>query len=324
MSSSFLRLAEECLRARNGRTHDKSPDELLAEAMTRSDFPNLLANSQGKTLRKAYEEAPVSYPTWCAVTAVADFKNVDRVQVSEADDLLAVPELGEYRDSSLGDEKVSYRVQTYGRIYSISRQALLNDDLGAIEKQPRRMGLAAARAVNAFAAAFLTENAPWIDNTPLFASEHRNLATGSGSVLSSEGLAEGFRALRSQQGPKGKPLNIVPRFLIVPAALEMTALQLVSSVAAVENQKSSGVVNPFYGRLQVVVEPLLDAVSASAWYLAADPAQIDTVEIAFLQGEQPTLLQRERFETDSLDFKVRLDFGGAALDYRGLYKAAGA
>jgi hypothetical protein len=128
--------------------------------------------------------------------------------------------------------------------------------------------------------------------------------------------------MRLQKGLDGKtPIDAPPRYLIVPAALELTAEQLLTAISAAKATD----VNPFPGRLTLLVDPRLDAISATAWYLAADPATIDTVEYSYLEGEEgPQVIAREGFEIDGMQFKVRLDFGCGVLDWRGLYKANGA
>ena len=117
-------------------------------------------------------------------------------------------------------------------------------------------------------------------------------------------------------------MNIRPRFLIVPAAKETIAAQFVSQ-AYVASQSS--VVNPFAGSLDVVAEARLDDNSATAWYLAADPSVIDTIEYCYLEGQQGAYIEtRQGFEVDGMEIKVRLDFAAKAIDYRGLYKNNGA
>ena len=130
--------------------------------------------------------------------------------------------------------------------------------------------------------------------------------------------------MRKQTGPNGATLNIAPRYLLVPAALEMTADVLLRSVASTDSEKNSGVVNPWQNALTPVVEARLDATSATAYFLAADPSVIDTVEVMFLDGNQaPVIEEMEQSNIDGREFKVRIDVGARALDHRGLYKNAG-
>jgi len=145
-------------------------------------------------------------------------------------------------------------------------------------------------------------------------------------VLQFSSLTTGRTAMRLQKGLQSEELNLAPSYLIVPAALEQTAYQLTSSnytpaTKAEVNEFRAG------GRtaLDPIVEPILDASSATAWYLAAQNSQVDTVEFCWLDGAEGPVVESEiGFEVDGISFKCREDFAAKAIDFRGLYKSAGA
>ena len=117
-------------------------------------------------------------------------------------------------------------------------------------------------------------------------------------------------------------LNIRPSYLIVPAALELAAEQLVAQNLL--PAKTLDVVPQSIRTITPISEPRLDAFSAGAWYLAANPAQIDTIEYAYLEGQQGAYIEtRNGFDVDGVEIKCRLDFGAKAIDWRGLYKNNG-
>lgn len=163
------------------------------------------------------------------------------------------------------------------------------------------------------------------DSAALFhAASHGNL-TGTGTALSAASLGVARAAMRKQMGSAGLGfLNIIPRFLIVPAALETTAETLVASTVLV----GASNVTPnaeFIRSLTVVVDPRLDASSTTAWYLAADSSQVDTVELGYLRGQRGVFVDDETdFNTDAMNLKARRDFGVKAIDWRGLHKNPGA
>jgi hypothetical protein len=291
---------------------------------TTSDFANILANTAEKILQKAYETAPSTWQAWCATASGNDFKSVDRPQLSEAPSLELINEHGEYTYGGFSDFKEANQIRTYGRKFAITRQALINDDLGALQRIPRAFGGAASRRINDLVYAILTSNQVMAyDSTALFHTDHGNLA-GTPGALASGTLGTARTAMRKQTGPNGATLNIAPRFLLVPAALEMTADVLLRSVASTDSEKNSGVVNPWQNALVPVVEARLDATSATAYFLAADSSVIDTVEVMFLDGNQaPVIEEMEQSNIDGREFKVRIDVGVRALDHRGLYKNAG-
>lgn len=310
-----LQLAGRMLTFRAGGMH------------TTSDFSSLFANVANKRLRMAYTENPGTYQLWARRAPNApDFKNIQVTSLSGAPDLLQTNEHGEFKYGTMADGKETYGVVTYGRIVSLTRQAIINDDLRAFDRLVTAFGTAARRLENRLVYAQLTANAALSDGVALFHSTHANLSTGGGSALALGTLATGRSAMRLQKGAQSEELNITPNYLIVPAALETLAYQLTSAnyvpaKATDTNEFRSG------GRtaLEPIVEPVLDAASATAWYLASNSGQIDTVEYCFLDGAEGPVIETEvGFENDGVSYKCREDFAAKAIDFRGLYKAAGA
>lgn len=292
-----------------------------------SDFSSLLANVANKRLRAAYAENPGTYMQWARRAPNApDFKDINVVQLSAAPDLLLTAEAGEFQYGSMVDSGETYRVVTYGRIVSLSRQAIVNDDLRSFDRIVTAFGHAARRLENRLVYAQLTANAALSDGVALFHATHSNLATGAPSALDASALATGRTAMLTQKGMQGEELSIAPAFLIVPASLEQTAYQLTSANYV---PATTSAINEFRtgGRagLAPVVEPLLDSESHTAWYLAANGNQFDTVEYCYLDGADGPVIESEvGFETDAISYKCRLDFAAKAVDHRGLYCGAGA
>ncbi len=299
-----------------------------AGSHTTSDFANILADSSRKAMLLGWSEAPENWDKWCRVGSLADFKQASRVGLSSFDDLDKVLEDGEYKYGSMQDLKETLQLATYGKLFRISRQAIINDDLGAFTTIPRKSGRAAARKVGDLAYAVLTTNAALNqDNVALFHASHSNLkSTGSGAP-SVSALDTAFTAMAKQQDPSTKAsLNIEPSYLIVPKALDYTGRVLVSADLnpAEGTTTSFAAPNGFRGRLEVVSDARLDADSATAWYLAANQNLYDTVEVAFLDGvQEPYLEEQSGWNSDGVEYKVRIDAVAGALDFRGLYKNNG-
>lgn len=158
------------------------------------------------------------------------------------------------------------------------------------------------------------------DGLPVFHASHSNLAA-TGTAISIASLGAARQAMRLQKGLDGlTPIDVQPKYLIVPASLETVAAQFLTLV--VPNQATSA--NPFAGALELVVDPRLDPVSTTAWYLAADSSSIDTLEYSFLEGAPgPQTSIREGWTILGTEVRATLDFGAAILDFRGLYKNAG-
>lgn len=314
-------LARQCV-SRSGGSPGGSAQELIRNALTTSDFPSILENVFSKSLRDRYELAPRTFLELGRQAVLPDYKEVSRPQLGEAPQLARVLEGGEYTYGTVGDAAEKYSLAKYGRAITISREALINDDLDSLTRLPAAMGAAAAQLESDVFWTHVTGNPAMYDGTTLFHADHGNLA-GSGTAMSIESIGAGRAAMRKQKGLGGDLLiNVAPSFLVVPAALETPAEQFVATNLS---PATAGAVNPFAGRLRVISEPRLDDDSATAWYLWADPALVDTIEYAYLAGEEgPQVEQKAGFDVDGLQLKVRHNFAVKAIDWRGLYKNPGA
>jgi len=321
---SLLELAREFLTQAGVAVRGLSRDEIATRALhSTSDFPEVLSAVTAKTLRQAYEVYPRTFTPFCRQVLATDFKAMHRVQIGEAPQLLKVNEGGEFQRGTIGESKESYRIETYGRVVAITRQVLINDDLDAFTRIPAMYGTAIATLESDVVWGILTANAAMADGKALFHADHKNLA-GTAAPPTVTAIGDARAAMAKQTGlDKKTVLNIRPSFLIVPAALELTAEQLVAQ--NLTPAKTSDIVPASIRTLTPIAEPRLDAASATAWYLAANPAQIDTLEYAYLEGQQGAYIEtRNGFDVDGVEIKCRLDFGAKAIDWRGLYKNAGA
>jgi len=321
---SLLELARESLTNAGVNTRGLSRDEVATRSLhSTSDFPEILSAVTNKTLRQAYETYPRTFSLFCRQVLATDFKAMNRVQLGEAPQLLEVGESGEFKRGTLGESKESYKVKTYGRVVAITRQTLINDDLDAFTRIPAMYGNSIAQLESDVVWGIITANPAMADGNALFHANHKNLA-GTGTALAVDAVGAARAAMALQTGfDKKTVLNVRPAFLIVPAALELKAEQLVAQNLVPAD--STKVVPQSIRTLSPISEPRLDANSATAWYLAASPNQIDTIEYAYLEGQQGAYIEtRNGFDVDGVEIKCRLDFGAKAIDWRGLYKNPGA
>lgn len=302
---------------------------LVAAAITHttSDFPYLLADTAEKAMLKGYSEAEETFATWTRAGRLTDFKAASRTGMSEFSDLDEVKEGAEFKHGTVGERREQIQLATYGKLFSISRQAIINDDLGAFSDIPRKMGRAAPRKVGDLVYAVLTGNPNMADGTALFHANHSNLA-GSAAALSLSTVGAGRTAMGRQTDSSGaaNALNIRPRYLIVPITLEDAAGILLNSEYDPDTANKLQRYNPARGwNLTLVSDARLDASSTTAYFLAADQNVFDTVEVAYLDGNpNPYLEQQNGWTVDGVEFKVRLDAAVKALDWRTMYKNAGA
>lgn len=332
---SLLDIARHSLRARGisvkGLSRDAIADMALRPVagpaeirqrgwLTTGDFPYLLGAVAGKTLRKAYEEHEKTFPAWCVKRTVPDYKPRREIMLSEAPDLALLPEGAEYQTGVLHEGNESWRIATYGVMLNISRQALINDDTQAFSRVPQLLGAAAARKESDIVYGLITSNPEMSDGHNLFSNAHHNVAD-SGGAPSVDTVAAGRVAMRLQRGLNNAVLNLVPSFLLVPAALEVDAAKLIATVVPNEAQN---VTPEFVRSLRLIVEPRLDATGTKAWYLIASPTQIDTIVYGYLEGQDgPYVETYVPFDYEGVQIKVRHDFGAGIVDYRGFYKNPG-
>lgn len=319
---SMVELARESLQREGLQANFGDNMELARQAInSTSTFPAIMANLANKSVMVGFNEAETTYQIWAGKGSNRDFKEAARVALSEAGNLELVPEGGQFQQDFLGEASARTKVATYGKLFSLTRQAIINDDLGLFSKIATKYGSAAKRLVNKMVYAQLTGNVKMQDNVALFDTKHGNVAA-TGEALSVKAIAKAITAMRRQKGITGDAtLNITPKYLVVPPELEMTAYQIVNSTAAVDGV-NSGVVNPYKGRFVVVADAEL--TDPDAWYLVADASQHDTIEVTYLNGvETPRLETRQGFDVDGIEYKVAFDCGVSALDFRGVFKNAG-
>lgn len=315
----ILRLAEECIERATGRRVNNMDDEqLIREALTGTGaFPGILSNVANKSMAQAYQTAPTTYQYWTGKGSNSDFKNATRYRISEAEELEKITEQGEFKDSKLTESNITTSIATYGKSFSITRKALINDDLGALNQVPAIHGAAARRMINKMVYQLLIKN-PSIEKAALFSEVHGNLGTGILNIANL-GLAKAAMAKQTNIGGK-EALNIQPAFLLVPVDLETQAAQLISS--AVDPTKANATPNPFANKLSVVADPMLS--NPNEWYLSSATGICPTIEVTSLNGkEEPTMESAIQFDTLGIKWRVYLDVGVNLIDFRGLYKSGG-
>lgn len=292
----------------------------LAFTHSSSDFGHLLADVAHKSMLRGYEEAEETFQRWTTRGVLTDFKPTHRVDLSTFPSLRHVPEGAEYKYASVGDRGEQITLATYGELMSITRQAIINDDLSAFDRIPRLMGRAAIRTVGDLVYAVLTGNPAMADGNNLFSAAHKNQLTAG--ALSIARIDEAKTKMATQKDGQAT-LNIRPSFLLTPVAMESTARALLGAEFDPAYQNSN-VPNPVRGLAEVIADARLDDASATTTYMTAAPGAFDTVEVAYLDGrDTPYLEQQQGFTVDGAVFKVRMDAGVAPLSYRTMVKLAG-
>ena len=318
----FVDFARDALVRAGVSVGGMSRETLLQRAMTTSDFPLLLEQSGTRVVDNAYQVAASPLKALARKRTVTDLRPVTILKAGEASPLQKVTEAGEVKSVTMGEAAEGYTVDTYAGIMSLSRKLLINDQFGIFGDAATRLGTAAAQVEADALIGLLTQSngaGPVMsDGKRLFHADHGNLAS-AGTALSIASLSAGRVALRTQKGIDGvSPVAVTPKYLVVGPKQETAGEQLLT----VLNAASADQANPFAGKLTLIVEP---RIVGDAWYLFGDPATAPVLEMAYLGlAPGPQIVTREGFEVLGREFRVSLDLGVGATDYRGAYRNPGA
>lgn len=325
----LLDLARQCLARAGIKTDGMSQMEIVAAAFTQStsDFPVLLENTMHKVLQEAYGKAALTWNRFCAIGSVSDFRAHNRYRTGSFGVLDSVNENGEFKNKSIPDgEKASITAGTKGNIINLNRHMVINDDLAAFVGLSNSLGGAAARTVEAAVYAMLALNSnlgPTMgDGKALFHADHGNI--GTGAALAVAGIDADRVLMASQKDVSGNDyLSLSPAVLLVPIGLGGLAREVNGQEYNDDANKQQRKPNVVRGLFRDVVDT--PRITGTRRYLFADPAIAPVLEVAFLDGQQePYLEMQNGFEVDGTQYKVRLDYGTAAVDYRGAVTNAGA
>lgn len=326
--SSLIDSAKHFLSLEGARDAYRGTNQEIAKRalLTTSDFPSVLSNVSNKSLRDAYEGAPNTYMPFVTETTAKDFKEISSVQISNGGKLEKVNEHGEYRQTTLVESAEKYKVEKFGLILGRTWELIVNDDLGAFTRIPARLGVRAREKENQIFWDLILSNPTMAeDNVALFhTASHGNYVSSSGGAPDITRLGVARKSMRLIKDPDGELSGATPSYIVVPAALETVAEQLLTSITPNTNSN----VNPFgpggRSKLDMIVEPRLDANSAAAWYVFSDKNKMPMAEMARLDGKGPEIFVKEGFEIDGMQMKLRYVFGMKILDWRGFWKNIGA
>lgn len=325
----LLDFARASLQRAGVKTDGMGQMEIVAAAFTQgtSDFPVLLENAMHKSLQTAYGRAALTWNRFCATGSVSDFRAHNRYRTGSFGALDAVNELGEFTNKTIPDgEKASIQAATKGNIINLSRQAIINDDLGAFVGLAGMLGRAAARTVEVDVYALLGMNAglgpTMSDSKTLFHADHGNLSAAA--AISMAALDTDRVAMAMQMDVSGNDyLDLRPAVLLVPIGLGGTARSINEAQYDPDTANKLQKPNIVNGLFRDIVDT--PRLTGTRRYLFADPTEAPVLEVAFLDGNQePYLEVQDGFDVDGARYKVRLDYGVAAVDYRGAVTNAGA
>lgn len=281
----------------------------------------ILADVYNKRLLQGFRYADASWREIATIGSVSDFKAINSYRLNMVGGFEEVGAGGELKHATLSDESYSNQAKTYGKMLGLTRQDIINDDMGALSDVPFMFGRAAA---NSFNDVFWTE---FLDDATFFASGNSNVNTAAAElgVTALDAAEQGFMAITAADG---KPTGIKPAILLTPVALKTLARQLfndqvlgVTSLGATNAKAKDPISNPFVGMFKPVFSPYL--TDTKDYYLLADPMDCPVIQAVFLNGRQEPFVESSAAEFNTLGilYRAYMDWGVALQDPKGGYKA---
>jgi hypothetical protein len=330
----------------NSYRRDPRVLEAVQEAETRADFADFLIGVIRTSVLNAYQQAAPQWDRYMGVVSAQDFREHRARGLAGMSGIAHVGELGEYKEMRTARRPVpTYAVDTYGGVYQLTRHLIINDDLNELlRRTPDMMGRAMGTFVARSGIALIESNPTAPDGSAVFNTTRGNDFT---APLSEDSIADVFTWMENQVDENGDLITLTPTTIAVKTLrMQLIAKRIVRSQEAgttVNYTGAAGVgsaimdkgtANPLAGMLPddgVIRDPYFS--DANDWYTFADPAQNAAFVMAFLQGNRDPFVGLRNpevrgalpgvgddpytFELDTIDFKVRHDFGSAVSDPRG-------
>ena len=313
------------LEANGVDTSSMNEGQIFSRAMATGDFPISLANVMNKNLRKRQEMAAPVWKKFAKKIGAKDFKAIFDVQLDGNTVPGPLTEKGEYPNVSFKEAGDSFKLGTDGLTFALTRQLFINDDLGAFEKFAPLVsdGFTVNQTNKVYGALFGTDGLGRVlgeDGIKVFDAAHKNLAA-SGSVMSLAAFTAAKTKMRRQTTLAGRIISgNIPKFLVIPPELEILAAQLINSTITPNTTAGA---NPFYGQFEILVEDFF--TNTSRWLLVADPARMESVKYATLDGQEGIFTEQWwDHGKDCWKMKSRQDFAATVEEFRGLYQNPGA
>tara|TARA_R110002124_G_scaffold67306_2_gene182853 strand:+ start:11663 stop:13540 length:1878 start_codon:yes stop_codon:yes gene_type:complete len=288
--------------------------------------PGILGNVANKHMLNGYNAVPTTWRKFCGIAEHKDFKAHTHYRLTGSGEFKPVSKTGELEHVSLKESSYQNQVDTEGAIITLTRQDIINDDMGAFVKLPRILGRMSALKVEETVYILLLSNP---DN--FFHADNNNYLAGGTTALAIESLTAGEMVFLDQVDENGKPILLSPAVLLVPTDLKVTAQQLHADLKVVTGEVATVTDgNPHSGKFEPVPSPYLKSSvfsgsSTKAWYLFNNPADVAAMEVAFLNGNQNPIIEHADtdFNTLGMSWRAYHDFGVAMADKKAAFKAKG-
>ena len=330
-------ILEICARRAGWTGHRYRDDQegCLRAAFSTIELPNILTVNFNYLLLQAYTAVEDSWSQIARVGNAMGYKTMTSYRMNGDMTFEELGATGEIKHGSVGEQTYTNQVDLFAKMFKIPQKEIVNDNLNAFAQLPAMIGRGGALKVNkVFWTAFMSGTGTFWHTSHAVVGDtgNANYATGAGTVLAIAGLTQAELLFLNQVDPKGEPMGLAPKRLVVPNALNVTATQLMNDTEVRDTTASTKYTtgNPHAGKFEVVRSSYLSdstitGNSALAWYLTADPADLPVIEMAFLNGQQTPTVEQAQADLNELglQFRGQFSFGAAKQDFRGGVKMKG-
>ena len=299
--------------------------DFLRAAFSMHEVINILSNTGNKMLLESFNAVESVWRSIGTVNSVNDFKTKTSYRLVDDAKFDKVGPDGRLRHAVFEEESFTNRAETYGKILQLNRQDIINDDLGALTSRAQKIGRGAALRLN---------EVFWLEfntNSTFFTTGRKNYFEGAATNLQFSSLQTAEQMFMDQVDPKGNPLAVMPSILLVPTSLSVTAKELFASQNIVTGSTGKNMAtNVFAGLYRPEVSAYVGNTAfggtQTSWYLLANPNDLPTIEVVFLNGQQTPIIEEAEADFDTLGIAMRgyFDFGVAKQDWRGGVRSKGA
>lgn len=338
MGMSLRDLAIESLQMEgHSGLHRKSNDEIYQMALRQfynptAAFPAILDQAINKAYVEGHKTVNVTFDKWTKKGSLKDFKTADNNYLAgPAGEFLEVPEGGELKHDVFSDEKRPTRkLKTYGRQFTLTRQAFINDDIDLVTRIPAKYAAAARKTINKQCYQILVNNPAIYDGTALFGAGHGNLVT-TGTGITQQSLQNMIMALQNQTDEFGEAIIVRPATLVVPAGMGFEIYTIFNS-PTINTSGNTQAVNPLFryaSSIEIVEDPTINVLcggygNVMPWFLLGSKDDTDFIEVDYLNGQEiPNIRRMETPGTLGFVWDIYLDWGISVMDYRGAIKNPG-
>ena len=317
---SLMEMAKCELESRGEKARGLDVNQVMAAVFhTTSDFPIVLEDVARKEMLGRYQEEPRTFPSIARRATASDFKQKNVITVGSGSGLRPLKETGELESGTFSEAKASYKLETFGRKFSFTREMFINDDLGVFTGFMAQVGSLASRLESDVFWALFTQANLQFNEENLFSTDRNTRVTGAAGTMEA-GLTAMKKAMRTQKELDGQTINVVPRTLLVSPSREVAAMKILTSVQGTKTND----VNVFSNSMNLVVESRLDGRNNDPYYTVADPNAYPVFEYCYLNGnEQPFIETEQTFGTRGMTLAIAHDFAAGVVGGLGICENSG-